>query len=108
MDSHHSEDDNIFEGHGEELSLFLKLPKNNAIVSRDFVVHRPTSQLGHGLPIDISVSGNGQTYKDLYHSTITTEFGITDKDGKDILAADIVSVINNPLHSMFKQVDFSL
>jgi hypothetical protein len=108
MSSHHVGEDSGLNGHGEELSLFLNLPKNNAIISRDYVVYRPTSQLGHGLPIDINVPGNGQTYKDLYNSRLVVEFAITDKDGKDIVAADIVSVINNPLHSMFKQVDFSL
>ena len=94
-------------GYGSEFDLF-SLPVVDGGKKRErYVNYHPNSQIGNSGLIEFSISGKGSTYVNLNKSRLRLSLKIVDEDGKAPEAWD-VGFINNPLYSIFRQVDLSL
>lgn len=93
----------------EELSVFT-IPSTQTAVERAFYEEfRPvSSQIGGDGPIQFTISGNGSDYIDLNHSKLWARIKIVKGDGSDLTADDVVSLVNQPLQSMWSQIDVVL
>ena len=58
------------EGHSEEVDLFSTKPYNSAILSREYIIHRPSANIIQGAPIDVTVHGSPTDYIDLKRSYV--------------------------------------
>lgn len=91
-----------------ELDLFKQFSVQTAILSRRDVRIRPiTSIEGGGNTIEFLIPGAGDDYidpREIYIHVKTKLFKNSNGTGT-VDAADKIGVVNNPLHSLFEQID---
>ncbi len=91
-----------------ELDLFESPPTQTSLERADWYQYPPAATITENGPVDFYISGSGQEYVDLMHTSLYLRLRITQRDGNP-LAADIrVGPANNFLHSLFSQVEVSL
>lgn len=91
-----------------ELDIFTTPPTQNSIESGSTSCFRPMSALSGSAPIEFVVSGSGDEYIDLAHTTLHIVAKIVIDERLEANAQPDVAPINNWLHSMFSQVDIYL
>lgn len=91
------------------LNVFDKPPTPAAISEIRDVAVRSTQTLTRDGPIPFEVKGRAGIYLDLSQTRVRIKLEIVKDDGTTLAAAgDNVGFVNNPLDSLFKQIDVSV
>ena len=90
-----------------ELDLFSVPPTQVSLEKGLWVDHQPVSSVSNGGPITFLSPGTGD-YVDLAKTILVVRAKITKADGTDLDQGEKVGIVNNFLHSLFKQVDVFL
>ncbi len=90
-----------------ELDLFSVPPTQTSLEKGHWVEHQPVSSVADEGPITFMVSGT-EDYVDLSKTILVVRAKVTKADGTDLDADEKVGIVNNFLHSLFKQVDVFL
>ena len=98
----------LLESMDSRLGIFEKAPLQLAIERSTYQDFTPITALGDQQPIHFLVSGTPRQCWDLKSSYFTVKAKVTLANGGDIGNAEVVSVANNLLYSMFQEVHASL
>ena len=90
-----------------ELDLFSKPPTQVSLEKGHWVDLQPISSVADGGAIAFTYPGT-ENYVDLSKTILVVQAKVTKADGTDLDDDEKVGVINNFLHSLFKQVDVFL
>ena len=90
-----------------ELDLFSIPPTQISLERGLWVDHQPVSSVSDGGPITFLSTGT-EDYVDLAKTILVVKAKVTKANGADLVADERVGVVNNFLHSLFKQVDVFL
>jgi len=90
------------------LALFDLPEVETATQKREWLTVRPINQLTPGAAIEFNVPGTSMAYIDLKNLMLLVKLKIVKADGSDLVKDDPVGLTNNPLHSIFSQVDVNL
>ena len=90
-----------------ELDLFSVPPTQTSLEKGHWVEHQPVSSVADAGPITFTVPGT-EDYFDLSKTILVVRAKVTKADGADLDADEKVGIVNNFLHSLFKQVDVFL
>ena len=87
-----------------ELDLFSVPPTQVSLEKGHWIGHQPVSSVSDGGPITFLSPGT-EDYVDLSKTILVVRAKVTKADGANLDADEKVGVVNNFLHSLFKQVD---
>ena len=90
-----------------ELDLFSVPPTQVSLEKAHWIDHQPVSSVSDGGPITFLSPGT-EDYVDLSKTVLVVRAKVTKANGTDLEADEKVGVVNNFLHSLFKQVDVFL
>ncbi len=90
-----------------ELDLFSVPPTQTSLEKGHWVEHQPVSSVADAGPITFMVPGT-EDYVDLSKTILVVRAKVTKSDGTDLDVDEKVGIVNNFLHSLFKQVDVFL
>ena len=90
-----------------ELDLFSMPPTQVSLEKGHWIDHQPVSSVTESGPITFLSPGT-EDYIDLSKTILVVRAKVTKADGADLDAGEKVGVVNNFLHSLFKQVDIYL
>ena len=88
-----------------ELDLFSVPPTQVSLEKGHWIGHQPVSSVSDGGPITFLSPGT-EDYVDLSKTILVVRAKVTKADGANLNADEKVGVMNNFLHSLFKQVVF--
>lgn len=89
-----------------ELSIFEDLPNQVAVERTFYEEYRPISTLASDdTPVEFFVSGQGALYTDLKKSQLYLRCRIVKSNGDYLTDQDKVSIVNQPLQSLWSQMD---
>lgn len=94
--------------HDNALALFQLPELEVGTLKKEWISVRPTNQLTEGASVEFNVPGTSMTYIDLKDTLLHIKLKIIKADGTNIEVADKVGLTNNPLHSIFSQVDVNV
>ena len=86
-----------------ELDLFSVPPPQVSLEKGHWIDHQPVSSVSDGGPITFLSPGT-EDYVDLSKTILVVRAKVTKADGANLDADEKVGVVNNFLHSLFKQV----
>ena len=88
---------------------FFTLPSTQtSIESASWVEYKPITSLNDDAPIEFVVPGQSDEYLDLTRTMLFLKVRIVSGKGEKISSKDLISPVNNFLHSLFNQVDVFL
>ena len=90
-----------------ELDLFSVPPTQVSLKKGLWIDHQPVSSVSDGGPITFLCPGT-EDYVDLSKTILVVRAKVTKANGNDLDADEHVGIVNNFLHSLFKQVDVFL
>ena len=90
-----------------ELGLFSVPPTQVSLEKGHWVDHLPVSSVSDGGPITFLCPGT-EDYVDLAKTILVVRAKVTKANGDDLDQDEKVGIVNNFLHSLFKQVDVFL
>ena len=90
-----------------ELDLFSVPPTQVSLEKELWIDHQPVSSVSDGGPITLLSPGT-KDYVDLAKTILVVRAKVTKANGNDYDADEKVGIVNNFLHSLFKQVDVFL
>ena len=90
-----------------ELDLFSVPPTQVSLEKGLWIDHQPVSSVSNGGPITFLSPGT-EDYVDLAKTILVVRAKVTKADGTDLDQGEKVGIVNNFLHSLFKQVDVFL
>ena len=90
-----------------ELDLFSVPPTQVSLEKGNWIDHQPVYSVSDGGPITFLSPGT-EDYVDLSKTILVVRAKVTKADGANLDADEKVGVVNNFLHSLFKQVDVFL
>ena len=90
-----------------ELDLFSVPPTQVNLEKGLWVDHQPVSSVSDAGPITFVCPGT-EEYTDLSKTILVVRAKVTKANGNDLDAGEKVGIVNNFLHSLFKQVDVFL
>ena len=90
-----------------ELDLFSVPPTQVSLEKGHWVDHLPVSSVSDGGPITFLCPGT-EDYVDLTKTILVVRAKVTKANGDDLGQDEKVGIVNNFLHSLFKQVDVFL
>ena len=90
-----------------ELDLFSVPPTQVSLEKGHWIDHQPVSSVSDGGPITFLSPGT-EDYVDLSKTILVVRAKVTKADGANLDSDEKVGVVNNFLHSLFKQVDVFL
>ncbi|MEW8547028.1 MAG: hypothetical protein AB2693_26230 [Candidatus Thiodiazotropha sp.] len=96
------------ERHDIELSIFQHAPTDTSVQTMEWIEYRPVNQLSDGVPLEFNVSPQSSAYVDLKRSLLNVKLRLVGTDNAPIQDADVVGLVNLPLHSIFSQIELSL
>ena len=91
-----------------EALLFQPILKQDYLQNEFSSDHTPQSAIQQGTPIEILVIGSDHLYIVLNNTRFSVKFHITRGDGTPLPHDSHTSVINNVLHSLFKEISLEL
>ena len=91
-----------------ELDLFSLAPTQISVESSSYGEYYPLTSLLDGSSIEFDVNGSGDDYLDLNNTFLHVKAKITQANGNNLPADDVVAPINYFMHSLFSQVDIYL
>ena len=91
-----------------EAMLFQPKLKQDYLLNEFSSDHTPQSAIQHGAPIEILVMGSDHLYIDLINTRFSVKFHITRGDDTPLPQDSHTSVVNNVLHSLFKEISLEL
>ena len=94
--------------HSDDLALFQPPVQETATQKREWITVRPINQLTDGAAIEFNIPGTSLTYIDLKNLLLHVKLKVVKANGSDIATSDKTGLTNNPLHSIFSQVDVNL
>lgn len=86
-----------------ELDLFTSTPIQLAIEDSTTVEIHPLASISSNSPLEFYISGDGEQYLDLAHTTLHVQAKITKVTGADLEDTDVVAPINYVLNTMFSE-----
>jgi len=96
------------EGFDSRYSIFSPKPVNSATKQEVLIDFRPISQLSPGQNIEFNAPNTSLYYTDLSRTRLMLKVRILKQDLTPITEGNNVGLINNAMHSIFRQVDVSL
>ena len=99
--------ENSEEGFDSRYSIFAPKPINTATKQEMMIDFRPISQLSPGQNIEFNAPNTSLYYTDLSRTRLSLKVRILKADLTPIKEANKVGLINNAMHSIFRQVDVS-
>ena len=90
-----------------ELDLFFVPPTQTSLERGRWVEYQPVSIVSDGGPITFMVPGT-EDYVDLSKTILVVRAKVTKSNRDDFGADEKVGIVNNFLHTLFKQVDVFL
>ena len=90
-----------------ELDLFSVPPMQVSLEKGLWIDHQPVSSVSDGGPVTFLCPGT-EDYVDLSKTILVVRTKVTKANGNDLDADEHVGIVNNFLHSLFKQVDVFL
>lgn len=90
-----------------ELDLFSVPPTQISLEKGHWIDHQPVSSVSDGGPVTFLSPGT-EDYVDLSKTILVVRAKVTKADGTNLGADEKVGIVNNFLHSLFKQVDVFL
>ena len=96
------------EGCPEGVEAFSGLTVQTAVINKEMQTYGPSTALTKNSPIHFTIPGTGGAYIDLRETRLCLKCKITRPGGANLEPEDPVSIINAPLHTIFRQVDCSL
>ena len=90
-----------------ELDLFSVPPTQTSLEKGHWVEHQPVSSVADAGPITFIIPGT-EDYVDLSKTILVIRAKVTKADGTDLDDDEKVGIVNNFLHSLFKQIDVFL
>ena len=90
-----------------ELDLFSVPPTQVSLEKGLWIDHQPMSSVSDGRPITFLCPGT-EDYIDLAKTILVVCAKVTKANGNDLAQDEHVGIVNNFLHSLFKQVDVFL
>ncbi len=93
------------EMHDQELSVFEPASTDTSLQSREWMEFRPVNQLTEGAALEFNIAAQPSTYIDLKRSLLNVKLRITKADNSPIEDSLIVTLVNLPLHTIFRQID---
>ena len=90
-----------------ELDLFSVPPTQVSLEKGLWIDHQPVSSVSDGGPITFLSPGT-EDYVDLAKTILVVRAKVTKANGNDLDANEKVGIVNNFLHSLFKQIDVFL
>ena len=94
--------------HDNALAVFQRPDEEVGTQKKEWISLRPINQLTEGASIEFNVPGTSMTYIDLKDVFLRIKLKLVKADGTDMKTTDNVGLINNPLHSIFSQVDVNV
>ncbi|XP_034615465.1 uncharacterized protein F54H12.2-like [Trachemys scripta elegans] len=91
-----------------ELDLFQIAPTQASIEKSIYIEVPPLSAITESAPIDFFIAGNGIDYMDLNNTLLYLCCKIVKGDGTELAADAEVGLVNNPVASIFSQLDVTL
>lgn len=91
-----------------ELNIFNELPTQLSVENGQWVWHKPISSIGSSSVIEFAVPGSGEYYTDLAMTMLYCKVKIVKTDGTALPTGANVALVNNSLHSLFKQCEVKL
>jgi len=93
-----------------ELDLFQPPSIQTNILKNEEVAYKPITSLENQSVIEFACYGHADTYLDLSSINLCLKFQITKNDGSPYKETDVdqPGMVNNMLHSLFRQVNISL
>lgn len=101
-------DDNSDECCVSPLEWFKVLPTQTTIMKTVNVEQQSLTPLREGAPLVFFVSPATDEYIDLQNTKLYVKCKVTQANGENLRAADVVAPINNLFHSLWKNINFSL
>ena len=99
---------NAEEGFDHRVSLFNVPPVETAIQDIYVKDYRPIGQISKGSTLEFDVHNNSSDYIVLKDISLLLDVIIHDDKNKPVTAKNIVSLVNLPISSLFRQFDFSI
>ena len=96
------------EGFDSRYNIFSAKPVNTATKQELFIDFRPLNQIGPNQIIEFNAPNTSLYYTDLSRTKLQLKVRILKEDLSPIDGDCAVGLINNALHSLFRQVDVSL
>ena len=90
------------------LDLFLLAPTQSSFQKGKSIDYHPITSLSDGGPIEFKVSGGGKECLDLARSYLYLKVKVSKADSSNLDGASKVGFANNPIASLFNQVDVIL
>ena len=76
-----------------------------SIESASWVEYKPITSLNDDAPIEFVVPGQSDEYLDLARTMLFLKMRIVGGKGEKIASKDLISPVNNFIHSLFNQID---
>lgn len=95
-------------GYDGRFHIFSPLPVDASIKEHVTVSYRPIAPLAHQEVVEFIIPPMAQYYVDLSRTKLRLGLRITDNKGEVITAADRVGLINYPLNTIFRSMEFSI
>jgi hypothetical protein len=94
-------------GYVPELALFDKPAIDTGVLAQKWVRYEPISQISNGV-LQFVIPPTAKSYINLKSSTLQVQGKVVREDGTDLDENEFATLINAPLHSIWRQVDLSL
>ncbi len=91
----------------DKLSIFAPPFSETAVETVEWISYRPINQITQGSVIEFSVPPTSSAYLDLSRTKLYIKGQILNKDNQPIKTEN-VALVNNPLASLFNQIDVTL
>lgn len=92
-----------------QVDLFSLPPTETSVESSLYAEYSPVTNIQDGKSlIEFRLAGTNTYYYDLLDSFLTVTYKLKNADDTDLAGTEDLSVCNNFLHSLFKEVDLSL
>ena len=96
------------EGFDSRYGVFTPRPVNTATKQELFIDYRPISQIKTGQIIEFNVPNSSTYYMDLSRTRLHLKVRLLKANGDKTDATSKVGLINNALHSLWRQCDLAL
>ena len=94
--------------HQQELSLFVSAPSDTSLQSREWIEYRPINQVTDTAALEFNIPAQSSAYIDLKRSVLRLKVKVVQRDDTPITEGEVVTLINLPLHTIFRQVEVNL
>ena len=96
------------EGYSDSLDLFTRPAADMGLLKRQWVDTSPINSITEDSPIEFNIPANTLRYIDLSRTFLNVKIKVLKQDGTEMEEVTQLAPVNLTLHSLWRQVDFSL